>query len=259
MPVIDGVFVPRTPLTPAESHVDFVRIDNHVVARRLRVEQIAGPKARKIANAAQTLGYIVAAHDTLADTLTVALEQTARFGYQHAQAELRRLRGDTTVTAAANPPAQHRLSEIVRQGLTGVNAYVREQALIVTQDVIDAVMRALRAETDPTLQLLTARKAATRALHNGVLELVGATLNLGRTAGARQLEQPPRFALRSEQLDRNTCAPCHDLHGTIVQFGSPEYFAVLPPTGCLGGGRCRALMIFGDDSHHVSAPELLAA
>lgn len=258
MPVIDGVFVPRAPLTPAELHVDFVSIDNHVVARRLRVEQAAGPKARKIAHAAQTLGYIVAAHDALADTLTVALEQTARFGYQHAQAEIGRLRTDT-VTAAANPPAPHRLSEIVRQGLTGVNAYVREQALIVTQDVIDAVIRALRAETDSTMQLLQARKAATRVLHNGVLELVGATLNLGRTAGARQLEPPPTFALRSEQLDRNTCAPCHELHGTIVQFGTPEYFAVLPPTGCLGGGRCRALMVFGDEDRHVAAPELLAA
>jgi hypothetical protein len=259
MPVIDGVFVPRSLLTPAELHVDFVSIDNHVVSRRLAVEKAALPKAHRLAAAMAQLGDIYTPHEALTQTLADALELTAHFGYRQAQRELGQLRVGRTVTAAVVPPSSaSRLAEIVRGGLGGVSLYVRDQALIVTEAVVAAIVKALRGQPNPTLGLLVARRDAQRVLHNGVLDLVGTTLNVGRTIGAAESNAPPRFALRSEQLDNNTCDPCEHLHGTIVQFGTPEYFAVMPPVGCLGGGRCRALMVFGDDDRHV-APELLAA
>lgn len=259
MPVIDGVFVPRSPLTPAELHVDWVRHDNEIVARRRLIEQAALPKARKLADAAILHGtYRVEAH-LLADTLALALDRTARFGYREAQRELDQLRLAHPVTAAANPPAPGRLSDIVRQGLAGVALYVRQEALLLTENVIAVVLKTLRSEADQTLAVLIARKEATKRLHLGVLDLVGTTLNLGRTAGATVLDMPPTFALRSEQLDRNTCKPCEHLHGSIVRFGSPEYFATMPPLGCLGGGRCRGLYVFADGPRQMRAPELVAA
>lgn len=259
MPVIDSVFVPRTPLTPAELHIDWVRHDTEIVTRRLLVEQAAAPKARKLADAAILAGsYRNQAH-ALTDTLAAALDRTARFGFREAQQEIAQLRLAHPVTLAANPPAPSRLSEIVRQGLAGVALYVRQEALLLTEAVTAAVLKALRSEADQTIAVLVARRDATRTLHRGVLDLVGTTLNLGRTAGASVLDMPPTFALRSEQLDTNTCVPCEDLHGMIVRFGSPEYFAAMPPLGCLGGGRCRGLYVFADGPRQVRAPELIAA
>lgn len=259
MPVIDGVFVPRSLLTPAELHVDFVAIDNHVVSRRIAVEKAALPKARRLVAAMAQLGDIYTTHDALTTSLADALELTAHFGYRQAQRELGQLRVGRTITAAVVPPSSaSRLAEIVRGGLGGVSVYVRDQALIVTEAVVAAVVKAIRGQDNPTLGLQIARRDAQRTLHNGVLDLVGTTLNVGRTIGAAEAHFPPRFALRSEQLDNNTCDPCEHLHGTIVQFGSPEYFAVMPPVGCLGGGRCRAVMIHGDDDRQVTQP-LLAA
>jgi hypothetical protein len=259
MPVTDGIFVPRTPLTPAELHIDWVRHDNEIVARRRLVEQAAAPKARKLADAAILLGHYRNEAQALTDTLAVALDRTARFGYREAQHEIAQLRLVHPVTAAANPPAPGRLSDIVRQGLAGVALYVRQEALLLTEAVIAKVLQALRSEADQTLAVLIARKEAAKRLHVGVLDLVGTTLNLGRTAGATVLDMPPTFALRSEQLDRNTCKPCDGLHGSIVRFGSPEYFSTMPPLGCLGGGRCRGLYVFADGPREMRAPELIAA
>ena len=259
MPIIDGVFVPRTPLTPAELHIDWVRHDNEIVMRRLLVEQAALPKVRRLASAAILAGSYRSEAHALVDTLSTALDRTARFGFREAQHELAQLRLAHPVTAAANPPAPSRLADIARQGLAGVGIYVRQEALVLTEAVIAAVLKALRSEADQTLAVMVARKEATRRLHVGVLDLVGTTLNLGRTAGASVLDMPPTFALRSEQLDRNTCDPCEHLHGSIVRFGSPEYFAKLPPLGCLGGGRCRGVMVFADGPRQVRAPELIAA
>jgi len=222
MPVINGEFIPRTALTPAELHVDWVRHNNEIVNRRRLVEQSALPRARALADAAILLGVYRNQAAALTDTLALALDRTARFGYRQAQHEIAQLRLAHPVVAAANPPAPSRLADIVRGGLAGVALYVRQEALLLTEAIIEKVLAALRSEKDATLALLTARQNAEKRLHLGVLDLVGTTLNLGRTAGATVLDMPPVFALRSEQLDTNTCVPCETLHGSIVQFGSAE-------------------------------------
>jgi hypothetical protein len=93
-------------------------------------------------------------------------------------------------------------------------------------------------------------------LHNAVLEMIGHVLNLGRTHAAyggelpvltAELDSPVLWAMRSEQLDTNTCSPCDKLHGRIVRLLSPEYMALLPPSSCLGRGRCRGIMVYADD------------
>jgi hypothetical protein len=229
------------------------------VTRRMLVDQAAMPKARKLADAAILVGAYRNEAAALTDALALALDRTARFGYREAQHELAQLRIAHPVTAALNPPHPSRLADIVRNGLPGVALFVRQEALLLTEAVIAVVLKALRSEADQTLAVLVARKEATKRLHVGVLDLVGTTLNLGRTAGATVLDMPPTFALRSEQLDTNTCQPCEHLHGSIVRFGSPEYFSTMPPLGCLGGGRCRGVMVFADGPRQVRAPELIAA
>ena len=262
MAVIDGVFVPRSPLTAAESHVDFPAHNEHLLDARQRVERAALPVAERIpfliftflpAPPTQT------AASQLARVLARELERTARFGYAQAQAEVERARAHAAVTAAHVLPDAGRYGEIARLGLEQVLAFVARRALLTALAVTDRIVQALTVEPDHTRALYAGRDIARRSLHNHVLELVGETLNLGRTAGALDMATPPEFALRSEQLDANTCIPCDGLHGTITRVGSPEYFAILPPSGCLGGGRCRAIMVFSDGPRDVRQPERLAA
>lgn len=265
MPVIDGVFVPRTPLAPAELHVDWAATNTHVVTRRERVELAALPAARRVATLTATLhGHSApAAVMALRMVLERQLDQTAQFGYASVTRELSLLRGDGrghVARAAYSVPDAGRYASFAAKGLTGVLQLVgrraAEAAAAVARAAAEAVAPAVIAGQSP---LDIAVLAARRTLHNQVLELVGETLNLGRAAAAVTHAQIPEFAMRSEQLDRNTCAPCDELHGTIVQVDTPDFFAILPPTGCLGGGRCRGLMVFGDGPRDVRVPELLAA
>lgn len=260
MPVIDGVFTPRSPLTRAELHVDFLAHDNHVLARRQLVEAAALPVALRIAQRAAILGDVGNSQAHLTATLARSLDETARFGYLQAQTEIGHLRhGKPITTATSHPPAPATLAQLAKQGLPGIAAFVASRSSLASKAVVAAVVTALHAAAEPVAGIAAARIAAQRALHNGVLDLVGTTLNLGRTAGAAQLEYPPTFALRSEQLDGNTCDACENLHGEIVQFGTAEYFDLMPPNDCYGGGRCRGLYVYGDDDADVAAPEQLAA
>ena len=75
---------------------------------------------------------------------------------------------------------------------------------------------------------------------------------MGRTAGALDSPGgPPEFALRSEQLDKNTCDACTREHGQIYQVDSDSYYQHLPPSECYGGGRCRGIYVFGDGPRDV--------
>lgn len=251
-------------MSPAEMHVDWAAHNAHIVEQRGKVEQACKPATRRLALfASQQHGISnLNALQVLTGTLELQLERTAKFGFASTQTELANLRvsRDHTATAGLVIPDAGRFGQLAARGLTGVATLVSRRALetatAVAQAVTDAVQAAVAAGEDA---FVAAQTAAARALHNHALELVGETLNLGRTAGALSLPMIPEFALRSEQLDRNTCEPCDELHGMIVQVGTPQYWAILPPIGCLGGGRCRGVMVFGDGRRDVAVPEQLAA
>jgi hypothetical protein len=102
---------------------------------------------------------------------------------------------------------------------------------------------------------VAASGAAVKQLHLSVLETTGLALNLGRAEGAMTAPGgPPTYSLRSEQLDRNTCGQCERLHGEITQVDTAEFFEGLPPAGCLGGGRCRGVVVFADGPSDLRAP-----
>jgi hypothetical protein len=262
VPVIDGVFVPRSPLTPAEMHVDWAGTNTHVVSQRAKVEAKALPVARRVAvlaarqNGLPSPVLVV----SLTDNLVASLDRTARFGAASVLGELNRLRLSRPALAAYSVPDAGKYAAIASKGITAVLALMRQRATEVSHAVSSAaqaaVTEARALDQDP---LQAALSAVTRSLHNQVLELVGESLNLSRAAGALTSTSIPEFALRSEQLDRNTCGPCDELHGTIVQVGTPEFYAVMPPVGCLGGGRCRGVYVFGDGPRDVRAPVQIAA
>jgi len=241
---------PRVALSAAEAQVDFVSHNEHIVQRRASLEAYALTAARRLALVAEDIdGYIPPVMiERLAKRLEQGLVQTMNFGYREARREIAELREGRTVSAAVRVPRDAgEYAEYALEGREGVRRLIRrrsrEASLLVAAAVVEA---GLTPGLDADERLVVLQKAATRALHNNVLELVGETLNMGRTAGALSLGVPPEFALRSEQLDKTTCDPCSRLHGEIAVVGSPEYFALLPPSGCLGGGRCRGIVVFGD-------------
>jgi hypothetical protein len=143
----------------------------------------------------------------------------------------------------------------VLSGLPGIHSLARQRAALVAHDVAEqaraaaakaAKASALSAEAAALARKLAVADAVRRTLHNDVLQLVTESLNLGRAAGAMSVPNPPEYAMRSEQLDENTCDECDALHGDIVQVGTSEFYDEMPPEGCEGGGRCRGIYVFGD-------------
>lgn len=256
--VADGaarVWTPRVPLTAAESRVDFLAHNDHIVRRRLAVERAATPAARRLA-------FIVSEHSLptsqvqaeVEAALYASLVRSVDFGYEQVQRELR---GDRVkITAAMRIPGIGDRGRTALGGLQSIHGLVRSRASLVAGDVADAARSAAHDATVKNAALPeTAAKNATRlavayavkrTLHNDVLQLVGEALNLGRAAGAQEVPNPPEFAMRSEQLDERTCDACDEAHGEIVQVGTAEFYDEMPPADCEGGGRCRGIYVFGD-------------
>jgi hypothetical protein len=73
----------------------------------------------------------------------------------------------------------------------------------------------------------------------------GVAYNQGRGLTAQQAKTEGRalYAVRSEVLDQKTCASCATLDGTVVEIGTAEYQALMPPARCEGGDRCRGFFV----------------
>lgn len=248
---------PAFPLTLVERHVDFPAHETHIYERRNQLERAGRPLARRLA-------YSIVDHQglparpilaQLGNRLAASLEATARFGYRAAQAEVRALRADTTIVARHELSDAGQWLEIAQEGIDAIRRFLRYRGDQVAARVADDAIRAFAAAAPSSarhLLVAAVTQGAERSLHNHVLELVGETLNMGRTAGALALEQPPEFAFRSEQLDKAMCQPCGVLHGQIAQVGSPDFYSLSPPNGCLGGGRCRGIWVYGDTPQQMA-------
>lgn len=247
------------PLVTAEQVVDYQAHLDHILEHRARLEEAGRPTAKRIGMSIVTDGVPAAVQmRRLADIVATQLEHTARFGYRTARAEVTALREKHPLQPGAARAALEfqdvgMYGEAARQGLVGIGPLLHRRGR-ATADRIVAYTAAFLAGTDVTdqgeLEIL-AGAAGARAMHNAAIELVGEALNLGRTAGVSELGDPPRFAMRSEQLDRRTCAACTGLHGEIVEINSAAYFDIMPPSGCFGGGRCRGIFVYADDERQV--------
>ena len=240
MAVVAGSFTPSRPMCAAEEHVAWGRINRAILEQREQVERAAMPAAKQLGMA---VGYgwsgLAAPRERLTRKLSAALGIVYRFGFTEAQREIAALRARSPVTAATRRDTQP--------------AAAKRRFQMVAEDAADAVERAAREAADGGP--VPASVAAGKQLHLSVMEAVGTALNYGRTAGAMSAPGgPPTFAMRSEQLDRNTCPRCEEVHGEIVQADTPDYYALLPPAQCFGGGRCRGVMVFADGVSDVRAP-----
>jgi hypothetical protein len=241
MPVKAGVFTPARPMVVAEQHVRWARTNAHILRRRQEIETATMTLARQ-------LGYLVGAgmpgvrvpRERLERRLAAELRGTFDEGAFAVRRELAALRRHAPVTATTQRDAQ---PDTARRRFDGL----AEQAAAS----IEQAARKVADEGE-----VAASAAAGKQLHTEVLSAVGLALNLGRTHGALSApDGAPTYSMRSEQLDRSTCPECERLHGSIVQVDSTEYYALLPPSSCYGGGRCRGVMVFADGASDLRQPE----
>jgi len=77
------------------------------------------------------------------------------------------------------------------------------------------------------------------------------SFNLGRNLGAQKDAAAITSVIRTEFLDANTCPPCREFDGVIVDMNSDEYFRIMPPNGCDGRDLCRGFYMFltGDEAN----------
>lgn len=261
MPVENGIFTPHGELTLAETVVDFASMNQMVIDQRARVERKVLPTVRTLAATAVTFEILPREKvEQLAGEIEAALDTTLVYGYQSARRELRQLRKEAPVEARYVIPDAGRYARTAAEGLVGIRKLIRRRARqaaeAITQRALAVASVAVDDDKDETDSLIAVIAAATATLHNHVIELVGETLNLGRTAGVLELDKPPTFAMRSEQLDKAMCSMCGSLHGAIVEFGSSSYFDYMPPAGCFGGGRCRGVYVHADGVDQVRGPDV---
>jgi len=114
-----------------------------------------------------------------------------------------------------------------------LDEYARQVRTGVAEDVLDRHMQ----EFMDSLSDKPVQDAANQA--------AAVAYNQGRGVAAQEAKATGRalYAVRSEVLDTNTCASCAALDGTVVEIGSSEYQALVPPARCEGGDRCRGFMV----------------
>lgn len=236
---------PRVPLVLAESVVDFPRINSHILERRETLERAIRGPMRMLGDSILVLTIpSERAANLTSDRLKIGLGAVYRFGFDQARREMGELRHRKQLPAL--------IAETVPTQPYDVRDYLSQHVAFALHRVIQE-LTAFGRGLDELQAQMEMRDRADRLAHNLVLELVGEVLNAGRTLAALGRDEPiiaarppARYAMRSEQLDQNTCLPCDDLHGKVVEIGTPEYFDYMPPALCLGRGRCRGLYVFAD-------------
>lgn len=252
--------ITRLPLVAAEQVVAWEKVNDHILRRRAELERECWPEARTFSFSLAINHGVPSqrALDDLERALKTGVGHSWLFGYRSVLEELKGLRerrGD-------RPRLQPADGGVPSDGAVRELGHL---SLVAAREYSDAAHRAwigfARDENvvDPWAKL---EKRSRMLLHNVALQIVGRALNLGRAHGARggslprtlvaAVEAPALWAMRSEQLDTNTCVPCDEIHGRVVRVDDPLFYDLMPPNLCLGRGRCRGIYVFGDSPDDFS-------
>lgn len=146
----------------------------------------------------------------------------------------------------------------------------RLAAQAVAHAIWDAIHRArLQGISEPKTLRRLGREAGNVALAQAASHHTGGAINAGRSAaaltvipGGRTDDEPrPEVigARYTSVLDKNTCGPCADADtGQLLALTDPAL--VTPPNpACLGGDRCRCILVYQLSTEVGSVPMPIAA
>lgn len=249
------------PLVRAEEPVDWRSTRDHVSEARERTERALRAPAIRYADSLDLqhgIPSLVAAGE-LERALFDAILGTMVFGYRSVLAELRDLRASRGVREWG--PQDERLPATALPVLRAITVHACKR-------FADRMRREYERFEDGDLERShKLREQGVQTAHVIAVEFVSRALNTGRSLGAVG-DNPPRvtaaaralYAMRSEQLDVNTCTPCDSLHGEISQVASDRYYLMMPPNGCVTatipqiGPRCRGVYVYGDSLEDFLGP-----
>jgi len=142
--------------------------------------------------------------------------------------------------------------------LQALIAEVAADVGITSATVIDQIWLKLVSETVGQLESLRGLELPDLwdAVETHLFDLSGSPLervsrkgssvgyNAGRDLFAKLMviEDRASHGIRVEILDTASCGVCPGLDGQIMQIGSSEWEEYLPPSKCLGAGRCRGFV-----------------
>lgn len=120
--------------------------------------------------------------------------------------------------------------------LSEVAGYLEREALRLINDLSQ---QGIEGE-----ELIRRVQEGLRALSNAPIDraargAVGESFNLGRNLEIQRRADEIGSVVRTEILDKNTCGPCRQLDGRVVEVNTPEYFELMPPNKCDGWEQCR--------------------
>ena len=176
------------------------------------------------------------------------------FGRDELVAEVRRQVSNARVTLEANPESRR-----------AAIAFANQQADVLVEVDVKAIVDRLQAQTTEQYNQLLLSSAGPTEIAAGLdaylasisdqhlLEMArgstGTAFNLGRHVGIQELKRDLNpYVVRTEVLDDNTCEVCEAYvsradQGEKFLINSREYFANMPPAGCLGKERCRGFYL----------------
>lgn len=112
----------------------------------------------------------------------------------------------------------------------------------VEREAIDVLQRGGTA--GDVVRRTVARQLETGAFKADAGTVTARAFSVGREEAAELLGGVAQVEY-SAILDSGTCDPCRSADGTVVDYGSPEHDALLPPNrDCEGGDNCRCLLVF---------------
>lgn len=282
-PRLPVAWQPRRPLRASESRTDWGGLNDFHEKGRDEFEREA--RAVIVSMLREKAGAIMAAMEdgdpsevatmpldteALESLVSQYLDAAREYGRQTATREIqrgtaeavleRREDGDNTLRAAepedeeegseATPEERKAIENsaddvLDAQRRQGVRRIMSRLRLELEEEAID-VLRTGGSAGEVVARTLQ-RQLDTGAFRSDAGLLTARAVNVGRDEAARIMGGVSMVEY-SAVLDSETCSPCQDMDGRQAPFNSAEHDRMLPPNrDCLGGSRCRCVLVFLPD------------
>lgn len=183
----------------------------------------------------------------------VYLESLRAEGYRQVHAEMKRQLSSVPVAmrgaSEEDDKYETQASEDAQQTLdTSRKHLVKRMAQRLSSDLEKHAIDIERTESEPEEAVIRTlgQQVSSNAYKQDAAIVTTKAFNVGRQEFADERGDQIESVELSEAMDINTCAPCEDLDGKEMEFGSDEEVSFTPPHSsiCDGGDRCRGVKVF---------------
>lgn len=255
----------RTPTDLELQVLSFTEIPGRLdVANRALAQTIVAIREKQLRRLAElyaggNLNPEVPYQQEIVRAITAMQKEIAEFGMSQVRLELRRQGAPIAMRADAEGPMS--FAATLSSGQIGTRASILEHMRASAASTAQSLSQQLRTRVADEMlrqrrtnlrgaELATAivdeldDVPATNVL-NPVYGEVNEALSLGRQAQAFAFRDRITVAVQSALMDPATCAPCGNVDGEEMPFGSERQAELLPPfVDCVGRENCRCVQLY---------------